>query len=161
MSNKQQILTYMCITANLKCIINFGKPSIYTLSFFYNSFFLFRKLEAKYLELQHNLNEVQLSRSALRKQLHKAMNFAKDMVAEQETLLKALNQRQLENKVVKKIGTEMATKMDTLKSHLKVMRCLGLSFCVLFISFYLSYSLKLVLMPSKTVKRQRKILFLL
>lgn len=48
------------------------------------------------------------------------MSFAKDMVAEQETLLKALNQRQLENKAVKKIGTEMATKMDSLKNHLKV-----------------------------------------
>lgn len=72
------------------------------------------------MELQHSLNEVQLSRSALRKQLHKAMNFAKDMVAEQETLLRALNERHLENKVVRKIGTEMATKMDTLKSHLKV-----------------------------------------
>lgn len=79
-----------------------------------------RKFEAKYLELHHNFNEVQLSRSALRKQLHKAMNFAKDMVAEQETLLKALNQRQLENKAVKRIGSEMATKMDSLKSHLKV-----------------------------------------
>lgn len=48
------------------------------------------------------------------------MNFAKDMVAEQETLLRALNQRHLENKVVKKIGTEMANKMDFLKTHLKV-----------------------------------------
>ncbi|XP_074029575.1 centrosomal protein 89kDa [Leptinotarsa decemlineata] len=78
-----------------------------------------KKLETKHLELEHTLNEVQLSRSALRKQLHKAMGFAKEMVAEQETLLRALNQRQLENKAVRKLGCDMATKMDSLKNQLK------------------------------------------
>lgn len=78
-------------------------------------------METKQLDLEHALNEIQLSRSALRKQLHKAMNFAKDMVTEQETLLKALNQRHLENKAVKKIGSEMAQKMDSLKNQLKVL----------------------------------------
>lgn len=69
------------------------------------------------------------------------MNFAKDMVAEQETLLRALNERHLENKVVKKIGTEMATKMDTLKSHLKVMK------------YYIThFSLKLCLLGKPTMK---------
>lgn len=82
--------------------------------------FYYRKSEAKQLDLEHTLNEVQLSRSACRKQLHKAMNFAKDMVAEQETLLQALNQRQIENRVVKKIGSEMAVRMDSLKTQLKV-----------------------------------------
>lgn len=48
------------------------------------------------------------------------MSFAKDMVAEQETLLQALNQRQIENRVVKKIGSEMAVRMDSLKTQLKV-----------------------------------------
>lgn len=83
--------------------------------------FYYRKSEAKQLDLEHTLNEVQLSRSACRKQLHKAMNFAKDMVAEQETLLQALNQRQIENRVVKKIGSEMAVRMDSLKTQLKVL----------------------------------------
>ncbi|XP_050294635.1 protein Cep89 homolog [Anthonomus grandis grandis] len=78
-----------------------------------------KKAESKYLDLEHSLNEVQLSRSACRKQLHKAMCFAKDMVAEQETLLRALNQRQLENRAVKKIGSEMAVKMDSLRNQLK------------------------------------------
>ncbi|XP_056648752.1 protein Cep89 homolog [Diorhabda sublineata] len=78
-----------------------------------------KKLEAKILELEHNLNGVHLSRTALKKQLHKAMEFAKDMVAEQEQLLKALNMRHQENKVVRKIGSEMASKMDLLKSQLK------------------------------------------
>ncbi|KAJ8924122.1 hypothetical protein NQ315_006905 [Exocentrus adspersus] len=78
-----------------------------------------KKWETKCLELEHALNEVQLSRSAIRKQLHKVMGFAKDMVAEQETLLKALNQRHLENRAVKKIGSDMATKMDSLKHQLK------------------------------------------
>ncbi|KAL1512635.1 hypothetical protein ABEB36_002197 [Hypothenemus hampei] len=78
-----------------------------------------KKYEVKQLDLEHALNEVQLSRSACRKQLHKAMYFAKDMVAEQETLLKALNQRQIENKAVKKIGSEMALRMDSLKMQLK------------------------------------------
>ncbi|CAH0551940.1 unnamed protein product [Brassicogethes aeneus] len=78
-----------------------------------------KKAEGKYLDLEHTLNEVQLSRTACKKQLHKAMTFAKDMVAEQETLLKALNQRQIENKAVKKIGSDMATRMDSLKSQLK------------------------------------------
>ncbi|KAJ8979230.1 hypothetical protein NQ317_019082 [Molorchus minor] len=80
---------------------------------------LLRKSEAKHLDLEHALNEVQLSRSALRKQLHKVMVFAKDMVAEQETLLKALNQRHLENKAVKRIGSDMASKMDSLRNQLK------------------------------------------
>ncbi|KAG5893920.1 hypothetical protein JTB14_028730 [Gonioctena quinquepunctata] len=78
-----------------------------------------KKLETKHLDLEHTLNEVQLSRSALRKQLHKAMGFAKDMVAEQETLIRALNQRHLENKAVRKMGCDMASKMDSLKSQLK------------------------------------------
>ncbi|KAJ8963433.1 hypothetical protein NQ318_018913 [Aromia moschata] len=78
-----------------------------------------KKSEAKHLDLEHTLSEVQLSRSALRKQLHKVMGFAKEMVGEQETLLKALNQRQLENKAVKRIHTDMATKMDSLKEQLK------------------------------------------
>ncbi|CAG9834359.1 unnamed protein product [Diabrotica balteata] len=80
---------------------------------------VFRKLEAKQLELEHNLNGVHLSRTALKKQLHKAMEFAKEMVAEQEQLLKALNLRQQENKVVRKLGSDMATKMDMLRNQLK------------------------------------------
>ncbi|XP_060534727.1 protein Cep89 homolog [Cylas formicarius] len=78
-----------------------------------------KKSEAKQLDLEHSINEVQLSKSACRKQLHKAMNFAKDMVAEQEALIRALNQRQLENKAVKSVGSEMAVKMDSLKTQLK------------------------------------------
>lgn len=79
-----------------------------------------RKAETKYLDLQHSLNEVQVSRSACRKQLHKAMNFAKDLVTEQEALLKALNQRHLESKVAKKLGCDIASRMDSLKMQLKV-----------------------------------------
>ncbi|XP_044264556.1 protein Cep89 homolog [Tribolium madens] len=78
-----------------------------------------KKGEAKYIELEHNLSEVQFAKSACKKQLNKAMNFAKDLVAEQETLLKALNQRQQENKAVKKIGCDIATRMDTLRNQLK------------------------------------------
>ncbi|RZB38643.1 Cep89 -like, partial [Asbolus verrucosus] len=78
-----------------------------------------KKGEAKYLELEHTLNEVQFAKSACRKQLHKAMSFAKDLVAEQETLLKVLNQRQQENKVVKKMGSDIATRMDSLRNQLK------------------------------------------
>lgn len=48
------------------------------------------------------------------------MSFAKDLVAEQETLLKALNQKQQESKAVKKIGCDIATRMDTLRNQLKV-----------------------------------------
>lgn len=81
-----------------------------------------KKAELKYLDLQHSLNEVQLSRSACRKQLHKAMHFAKELVAEQEALLKALNQRQLENKVVKKLGSDIANRMDSLKNQLKLVQ---------------------------------------
>lgn len=97
-------------------------------------------MESKYLEVEHSLSEVQLSRSACRKQLHKVMTFAKDMVREQETLLKALNERHLENKVVKKMGTEMATKMDSLKSQLKVCEIFScchsyIVFVVCFVSF--------------------------
>ncbi|KAJ3638921.1 hypothetical protein MTP99_002249 [Tenebrio molitor] len=78
-----------------------------------------KKGEAKYLELEHTLNEVQFAKSACKKQLNKAMNFAKDLVAEQETLLKVLNQRQQENKAVKKIGCDIATRMDSLRNQLK------------------------------------------
>ncbi|CAH2012266.1 unnamed protein product [Acanthoscelides obtectus] len=81
-----------------------------------------KKLEAKQLELEHILNQVQLSRSALRKQLHKAMCFAKELVQEQETLLTALNQRNLENKAVKKIGSDTAARMDTLKVNFGMFR---------------------------------------
>lgn len=77
-------------------------------------------MESKVLDLQHTLNRVQLSRSACRKQLHKAMNFAKDLVAEQEALLRTLSKRQKENKAVKRLGTDIATRMDTLRSQLKV-----------------------------------------
>lgn len=85
-----------------------------------NIIIYYRKAETKYLDLQHNLNEVQLSRSACRKQLNKAMNFAKDLVTEQESLLKALNQRQQETRAVKKIGSDIANRMDSLKVQLKV-----------------------------------------
>ncbi|CAG9864066.1 unnamed protein product [Phyllotreta striolata] len=78
-----------------------------------------KKLEAKQADTEHNLNGVQLSRGALKKQLHKAMEFARDMVTEQEVLLKALNQRQIENKAVKKVGSDMASRMDFLKCQLK------------------------------------------
>lgn len=77
-------------------------------------------MEGKCLDLQHVFHEAQLSRSACRKQLHKAMNFAKELVAEQEALLKALHLRQHENKIVKQIGTDIATRMDSLKNQLKV-----------------------------------------
>lgn len=72
------------------------------------------------MDLQHTLNEVQVSRSACRKQLNKAMNFAKDLVTEQEALLKVLNQRQQETRAVKKLGSSIANRMDTLKLQLKV-----------------------------------------
>jgi len=100
-------------------VSSFGCPNIFEPNM--TIWFYYRKSEAKQLDLEHTLNEVQLSRSACRKQLHKAMNFAKDMVAEQETLLQALNQRQIENRVVKKIGSEMAVRMDSLKTQLKVL----------------------------------------
>ncbi|KAH1007588.1 hypothetical protein HUJ04_004801 [Dendroctonus ponderosae] len=44
------------------------------------------------------------------------MGFAKDLVAEQETLLRALNQRPCS----KKIGSEMACRINSLNSQLKV-----------------------------------------
>ncbi|XP_045472065.1 protein Cep89 homolog [Harmonia axyridis] len=78
-----------------------------------------RKGEAKFLELEQALNESQTSKTACKKQLHKAMSFAKDLVQEQETLLKALNHRQQENKAVTKMGADMASKMDSLRSQLK------------------------------------------
>lgn len=93
---------------------------MYFVSINYWKILFSRKWESKCLDLEHALSEIQLSRSALRKQLHKVMGFARDMVAEQETLLKALNQRHLENKAVKRIGSDMATKMDSLKNQLKV-----------------------------------------
>lgn len=82
--------------------------------------FSFRKGEAKYLELEQSLNDIQTSKTACKKQLHKAMSFAKDLVSEQESLLKALNLRQQENRVVTKLGADMASKMDNLKMQLKV-----------------------------------------
>lgn len=48
------------------------------------------------------------------------MNFAKDLVSEQEALIKALSARQQENKVVKKLGSDIASRMDSLKNQLKV-----------------------------------------
>lgn len=48
------------------------------------------------------------------------MSFAKDLVGEQESLLRALNQRQQENKAVKRLGSDIASRMDTLRSQLKV-----------------------------------------
>lgn len=70
--------------------------------------------------MKQSLQEVQLSRTACKKQLHKAMEFAKELVSEQEKLIKALQHRQEENKAVKQIGSDMANRMDTLKSKLKV-----------------------------------------
>lgn len=48
------------------------------------------------------------------------MSFAKDLVAEQESLVKALQDRRQENKAVKQIGSDIANRMDILKSRLKV-----------------------------------------
>lgn len=48
------------------------------------------------------------------------MSFAKDLVEEQETLLRVLNQRQQETKTVKKIGFDIAARMHTLRNQLKV-----------------------------------------
>ncbi|GJQ76507.1 hypothetical protein Trydic_g2213 [Trypoxylus dichotomus] len=81
-----------------------------------------KKIETKYLDLQHTLNRVQLSRSACRKQLHKAISFAKDLVSEQESLLRTLNRRQKENKAVKKLGSDIVNRMDTLRSQLKTVQ---------------------------------------
>ncbi|KAK5647780.1 hypothetical protein RI129_002672 [Pyrocoelia pectoralis] len=81
-----------------------------------------KKLETKYLDLQHSFHEIQLSRSACRKQLHKSMNFAKDLVTEQESLLQALYHRQQENKAVKQLGSDIANRMDSLKNQLKTVQ---------------------------------------
>lgn len=80
---------------------------------------IIKKGEQKYLELEQHLNETQLARTACKRQLHKVMHFAKDLVSEQETLMRALNQRQQENKVVTKIGADIASRMDKLKVQLK------------------------------------------
>ena len=82
----------------------------------------FRKIESKCVVKQRLLDEVQASKSACKKQLGKAMVFAKDLVDEQESLLRTLNERQRENRAVKKIGTEIAKRMDSLKHQLKVRR---------------------------------------
>lgn len=57
------------------------------------------------------------------------MTFAKDLVAEQEALLKALNQRHMESKVAKKLGSDIASRMDSLKMQLKVRLYLSYPLC--------------------------------
>ncbi|KAF5301197.1 hypothetical protein FQA39_LY19103 [Lamprigera yunnana] len=81
-----------------------------------------KKCETKNVELQRSFQEMLLSRNACRKQLHKAMTFAKELVTEQETLMRTLHLRQKENKAVKQIGSDIATRMDSLKSQLKVVQ---------------------------------------
>ncbi|KAB0804192.1 hypothetical protein PPYR_01162 [Photinus pyralis] len=81
-----------------------------------------KKLETKHLDMQHCFHEVQLSRSACRKQLHKTMEFAKDLVTEQESLMQALHHRQQENKAVKQLGSDIASRMDMLKNQLKAVQ---------------------------------------
>ncbi|KAF5298764.1 hypothetical protein FQR65_LT09633 [Abscondita terminalis] len=81
-----------------------------------------KKLESKNADLQTSFEEMQCSRNACRKQLHKAMTFAKELVTEQEKLLHSLHLRQQENKVVKQIGSDIATRMDSLKNQLKTVQ---------------------------------------
>ncbi|KAK4884986.1 hypothetical protein RN001_001257 [Aquatica leii] len=81
-----------------------------------------KKLETKNSVLQSSFQDMQLSRNACRKQLHKAMTFAKELVTEQEKLLHSLHLRQQENKVVKQMGSDIANRMDSLKSQLKTVQ---------------------------------------
>lgn len=68
--------------------------------------FCFRESNRKVEELNNKL-------TTTRKQLHKAMSFAEDIVREQEGLLMQLHAKQKENNL-------MATQFGSLKTQLKV-----------------------------------------
>lgn len=70
--------------------------------------------------MQSSLTHSQISRDSCKRQLTKAIEFGKELVNEQETLLKQLSTRNKESKAAIKYGNNIASKMDSLKTQLKV-----------------------------------------
>lgn len=73
-------------------------------------------------EIQSALTHTQISRDACKRQLGKAIEFGRELVNEQEALLQQLSNRSKENRAVKQIGTNIVSRMDVLKTQLKVCR---------------------------------------
>lgn len=87
---------------------------------FINYYFPDRKLEQKLSEMQSSLTHTQISRDSCKRQLTKAIEFGKELVKEQESLLQQLSNRSKESKAAVRYGNSMVTKMDSLKMQLKV-----------------------------------------
>lgn len=56
----------------------------------------------------------------MKQQLGMSMAFARELITDQETLLKQLAERTQETTNVTKIGNNIASRMDTLRTKLKV-----------------------------------------
>ncbi|GLV36462.1 Centrosomal protein 89kDa [Carabus blaptoides fortunei] len=81
-----------------------------------------KKSEHKLLETKSALTHTQISRDTCKRQLAKAIEFGRELVTEQESLLHQLASRHKENKAVKQIGSNIVSRMDVLKSQLKTVQ---------------------------------------
>lgn len=86
-------------------------------------------------QLKNNLYSLQIARDSFKRQLNKTTSFCKELVAEQERLLEENNKlqnllmaREKETKDIQCIGENIAQRMETLKSQLKVI----ITFCFSF-----------------------------
>ena len=79
-----------------------------------------RRCQEKNEELSARLVSASLARDEAKRQLHRSMCLVRDLVLEQESLVRALQERQQENEAVAKLGTSLLNRVGNLKSKLKV-----------------------------------------
>lgn len=81
---------------------------------------IFRQLESKLETNEAKLIRSEKSRVTLKHQLQSALSFSRELITEQESLLRQLAEKTQETTVVTKIGNDIASRMDILKKKLKV-----------------------------------------
>ncbi|XP_047001367.1 centrosomal protein of 89 kDa-like isoform X1 [Schistocerca americana] len=78
-----------------------------------------REIETQLAEAQAELVTTQAARDAARRQLNKAMKFAEELVAEQESLMRQLQRKQQETRSMAEIGSTIVSRMGSLKDKLE------------------------------------------
>lgn len=79
--------------------------------------YIFRRQEEKIAELEERLQQCERNRESCKRQLHQAMAFARELIAEQESLVTQLDER----RSVVKLGSDIAARLGNLRLRLKVL----------------------------------------
>ncbi|KAG8249057.1 cilium assembly [Homalodisca vitripennis] len=78
-----------------------------------------KKAEGRAEACDNRLRKSERARATIKQQLEQALAFSRELISDQETLLRQLAERTHETSHVVRVGSENAVRMDTLRSKLK------------------------------------------